>query len=142
MIIMKLYSVLMGCSGFINAGIAGLFYYFALVSYLDNWLHGAGWQLIIGVVFTVVSVGSFLGSKRFGKARSVFGDVALIIVALAELLFSLPFLFFAFAGGDMSLLEYGIPFLSASTFLLVGGILKLSETKRRGMKKQEPEGYS
>ncbi len=139
---MKLSSVLMGCSGFINAGVAGLFYYFAVVSYLDNWLHGAGWQLIIGVVFTVVSVGSFLGSKHFGKARSVFGDVALMIVALAELLFSLPFLFFAFASGDLSLLEYGIPFLSASIFLLVGSTLKWRETKRRKMKKQEPEGHS
>jgi len=139
---MKLSSILMGCSGFINAGIAGLFYYFAVVSYLDNWLHGAGWQLIIGVVFTIVSVISFLGSKYSGKARSAFGDVALLMVALAELLFSLPFLFFAFTGGDLSLLEYGIPFLSASIFLLVGIILKWRETRRRGTKKQEPKGDS
>ena len=138
---MKPSSVLMVCSGFINAGIAGIFYYFAVVSYLDNWLYGAGWQLIIGVVFTVVCVGSFLGSKHFGKTRSVFGDVALLMVALAELLFSLPFLFFAFAGGDLSLLEYGIPFLSASIFLLVGSTLKWRGTKRRKIKKQEPEGH-
>jgi hypothetical protein len=139
---MKLSSILMGCSGFINAGIAGFFYYFAVVSYLDNWLHGAGWQLIIGVVFTIVSVISFLGSKHSGKARSVFGDIALMMIALAELLFSLPFLFFAFAVGDMSLLEYGIPFLSASIFLLVSIILKWRETKRTGIKKQEPKGHS
>jgi len=139
---MKLSSILMGCSGFINAGIAGLFYYFAVVSYLDNWLYGAGWQLIVGVVFTAVSIGSFLGSRHFDKARSVFGDIALMMVALAELLFSLPFLFFAFAVGDMSLLEYGIPFISASIFLLVGNTLKWRETRRRGTKKQEPKGDS
>jgi len=139
---MKLSSVLMGCSGFINSGIAGMFYYFAVVSYLDNWLQGAGWQLIIGVVFTIVSVISFLGPKYSGKARRVFGDVPLMMVALAELLFSLPFLFFAFTGGYLSLLEYGIPFLSASIFLLVGIILKWRETRRRGTKKQEPKGDS
>ena len=139
---MKLSSILIGCSGSINAGIAGIFYYFAVVSYLDNWLHGAGWQLIIGVVFTIVSVISVLGSKYSGKARSVFGDVALMMVALAELLFSLPFLFFAFTDGDLSLLEYGIPFLSASIFLLVGIILKWRETKRTGIRKQEPKGHS
>jgi len=139
---MKLSSILMGCSGFINAGIAGLFYYFTVVSYLDNWLYGAGWQLIIGVVFTVVSVGSLLGSKHFGKTSSVFGDVALMMVALAELLFSLPFLFFAFAGGDLLLLEYGILFISASIFLLVGITLKWRETKRRGIEEQELKGHS
>lgn len=139
---MKLSSILMVCSGFINAGIAGLFYYFALVSYLDNWLHGAGWQLIIGATLTVVSIGSLLGSRHFGKTRSVFGDIALMMIALAELLFSLPFLFFAFAGGDLSLLEYGIPFISASIFLLVGSTLKWSKTRHRRIKKQEPERHS
>jgi len=139
---MKLSSILVGCSGFINAGIAGLFYYFAVVSYLDNWLYGAGWQLTIGIVFTIVSIGSFLGSRHFGKARSVFGDVALMMVALAELFFSLPFLFFAFAAGDISLLEYGILFISASLFLLVGNILKWRETKHDRIKKREPESPS
>ena len=139
---MKLSSILTGCSGFINAGIAGLFYYFAVVSYLDNWLYGAGWQLIVGVVFTAVSIGSFLGSKYPGKARSVIGDVALVMVALAELLFSLPFLFFAFAGGDLLLLEYGILFISASIFLLVGSTLKWRETKPSRMQKREPERHS
>ena len=139
---MKLSSILMVCSGFFNAGIAGLFYYFALVSYLYNWLHGARWQLIIGATFTVVSIGSLLGSRHFDKPRRVFVGIALMMVALAELLFSLPFLFFAFAGGDLSLLEYGIPFLSASIFLLVGSTLKWRETKRRKIKKQEPEGHS
>ena len=139
---MKLSSILMVCSGFINAGIAGLFYYFALVSYLENWLYGARWQLIIGVVFTLVSIGSFLGSRHFDKTRGVFVGIALMMVALAELLFSLPFLFFAFAGGDLSLLEYGIPFISASIFLLVGSTLKWSKTRHRRIKKQEPERHS
>jgi hypothetical protein len=139
---MKLSSILMGCSGFINAGIAGIFCYFSVVSYLDNWLYGARWQLIIGVVFIGVSVSSFLGSKHFDKTRNVFSGITLMMVALAELLFSLPFLFFAFAGGDLLLLEYGTLFISASIFLLVGSILRWRETKRRGIKKQESKGHS
>jgi hypothetical protein len=135
---MKLSSILMLCSGLINAGIAAVFYSFAVVSYLGNWLQIAGWQLIIGIVFTVVSGGSFLASRHYGKTRSVFGDVALVLVALAELLFSLPWLFFAFAAGDLSLLEYGIPFMGASIFLLVGCILRWRETKHRGIPEEEP----
>lgn len=128
---MKLSSILMVCSGLINTGIAGIFYHLALLSYLDKWIHGAGWQMIIGVMFTMVSIGSFLGCKRFDKTKSTFGVIALMMVALGELLFSLPFLFFAFARGDQSLLELGIPPLLASILLIISCIQKFIEIKRR-----------
>ena len=127
---MKLSSVLIVCSGLINTGIAGIFYYFALISYLDNWLHGAGWQTMIGVMFTIISISSFLGSKHFDKTESATGSIALMVIAFVELLFSLPFLFFAFAGGYMSLLEYGLPFLFASVLLLVGSALEWRKIKK------------
>jgi hypothetical protein len=134
---MKLSSILVICSGLINIWIAGISYYFALTSYLDNWLYGAGWQLIIGVMFTIVSIGSFLSWKDSDRTKSTVGGIALMMVALVELLFSIPFLFFAFAGGYISLLEYGIPLFFASIFLLVSSILKWRETKHRRMKEQK-----
>lgn len=135
---MRLSSVLIVCSGLINAGIAAIFYYFALISYLDNWLEGAGWQTIIGALFTVVSISSFLGSKHSDGTRSTLGGIGLMMVALVELFFSFPFLFFAFAGGYTSLLEHGIPLLSASILLFAGIILKWREMKHRRVKEQTP----
>ncbi|MFQ6064165.1 MAG: hypothetical protein ACE5L6_01685 [Candidatus Bathyarchaeia archaeon] len=131
---MKLSSILMVCSGLINAGIAGIFYYFAFISYLGSWLYGAGWQIIIGAMFTIVSIGSFLGSKHLDGPKSAVGGIGLMMVALVELFFSFPFLFFAFAGGHMSLLEYGIPLLFASILLLVGIALRWREIKHRKIK--------
>ena len=133
---MRLSSILTVCSGLVNTGIAGIFYYFALISYLDNWLYGAGWQSIIGVMFTIVSIGSFLASKHFDKTKSTVGVMGLMMAALVELFFSFPFLFFASAGGYTSLLEYGIPFLLASILLLVGSALKWREIKHRRVKEQ------
>jgi len=135
---MKLSSVLMVCSGLINTGIAGIFYYFALISYLDNWLYGAGWQTMIGAMFTIICISSFLGSIHFDKTESPSGSIALMMIALVELLFSLPFLFFAFAGGYISLLGYGLPFLFASVPLLVGSALKWRKIKHRRLKVQKP----
>jgi len=143
---MRLSSILLVCSALINTGIAGIFYYFVLISCLDNLLYDAGRQMIIGAMFTIVSIGSFLGSKRFDGTKNTLGEIGLMLVALVELFFSFPFLFFAFVGGHMSLLEYGIPLLSAAILLFVGIILKWREMKHRRVREQKvkkaggPEG--
>jgi len=127
---MRLSSVFMICSGLANIGLASIFYYYAVISYLSE-AGAAGNLVIIGLMFTVIGLSSFQILGRLGKKTRAFLGVALLVIAVIELGFSFLFLSFAYDGGYMSLLEVGIPLLLASTFSFASAIQEYRETKHK-----------
>jgi len=127
---MRLSSVFMMCSGFANIGLASIFYYYAFISYLSE-VGATGDLVIIGLMFTVIAASSFKILGRLGKKTHTLLSVALMIIAFIEFAFSFLFLFFAYGGGYVSLLEVGIPLLLASTFSFASAIQAYRETKHK-----------
>ncbi|TET20898.1 hypothetical protein E3J74_01140 [Candidatus Bathyarchaeota archaeon] len=127
---MRLSSVFMMCSGFANIGLASIFYYYAFISYLSE-VGATGDLVIIGLMFTVIAVSSFKILGRLGKKTRTLLSVALMIIAFIEFAFSFLFLFFAYGGGYVSLLEVGIPLLLASMFSFASTIQEYRETKHK-----------
>lgn len=127
---MRLSSVFMVCSGFANIGLASIFYYYAFISYLSE-VGATGDLVIIGLMFTVIAVSSFQILGRLGKKTRTLLSVALMIIAFIEFAFSFLFLFFAYGGGYVSLLEVGIPLLLASIFSFASTIQEYRETKHK-----------
>lgn len=127
---MRLSSVFMMCSGFANIGLAVIFYYYAFISYLSE-AGAVGELVVIGLMFTVIGLSSFRILGRLGKKTRSFLSVALLVIAFIEFAFSFLFLFFAYGGGYMSLLEVGIPLLLASMFSFASYIQEYRETKRK-----------
>jgi len=140
-VLMKLSSIFMMCSGFANIGLAVIFYYYAFISYSSE-LSGTGWLVITGLMFTVIAASSFQILGRLGKKIGTILSVALIIVAFIEFAFSFLFLFFAYGSRYIPLLELGIPLLLASIFLFASYIQEYRETKRKTpnhVKEPKPE---
>ena len=138
---MRLSSVFMICSGFANIGLAIIFYYYAFISY-SRGAGATGDLVVIGLMFTVIAASSFKILGHLGKKTRTLLSVALMIIAFIEFAFSFLFLFFAYGGGYLSLLEVGIPLLLASIFLFSSYIQKHRETKRKKVnhvKQPKPE---
>jgi len=129
-VLMRLSSIFMICSGFANIGLAVIFYYYAFISYLSE-AGAAGNLVIIALMFTVIGLSSFQILGRLGKKTRAFLGVALLIIAVIELGFSFLFFSFAYGGGYMSLLEVSIPLLSASIFSFASTIQEYRETKHK-----------
>jgi hypothetical protein len=127
---MRLSSVFMICNGFANIGLASIFYYYAFISYSSG-AGATGDLVVIGLMFTVIAASSFKILGRLGKKTHTLLSVALMIIAFTEFAFSFLFLFFAYGGGYVSLLEVGIPLLLASTFSFASAIQEYRETKRK-----------
>ena len=138
---MRLSSVFVICNGFANIGLAIIFYYYAFISYSGE-TGSAGDLVLIGLMFTVIATSSFKILGRSGKKTRTLLNVALMIIAFIEFAFSFLFLFFAYGGGHLSLLEVGIPLLLASTFSFVSIIQGYRETKHKRanyVKAQDPK---
>ena len=127
---MRLSSFFVVCSGFANIGLASIFYYYAFISYLSE-AGATGDLVIIGLMFTVIAASSFKILGRLGKKTRTLLSVALMIIAFIEFAFSFLFLFFAYGGGYVSLLEVGIQLLLASTFSFASAIQEYRETKHK-----------
>ena len=127
---MRLSSVFMTCSGFANIGLAIIFYYYAFISY-SRGAGATGDLVVIGLMFTVIAASSFKILGHLGKKTRTLLSVALMIIAFIEFAFSFLFLFFAYGGGYVSLLEVGIPLLLASTLSFASAIQEYRETKHK-----------
>jgi len=135
---MKYSSILMICSSLVNAGVAGMFYFFALSSYQSEWLYGAIWQIIIGSIFAVVSIVSFRSARHCDEMKITRSIIVLAMVAFVELLFSFLFSFFAFSGEFLPLWRLGIPLLLASVLFLSGFLQRYRETRNEKLKRRQP----
>lgn len=127
---MRLSSVFMICSGFANMGLAIIFYYYAFISYLSE-AGSAGDLVLIGLMFTVIGLSSFQILGHLGKKTRAFLGVALLVIAVIELVFSFLLLSFAYGGGYMSLLEVSVPLLLASMFLFASTIQEYREARHK-----------
>jgi len=127
---MRFSSAFMICSGFANIGLAGIFYYYAFISHSSG-VGAAGSLVIIGLMFTVIGLGSFQILRHLGKKTRTVLRVALLAIASIELAFSFLFFSFAYGGGHVSLLELAVPLLLASIFSFASTIQEYRETKHK-----------
>ena len=130
---MRFSSAFMICSGFANIGLAGIFYYYAFISHSSG-VGAAGSLVIIGLMFTVIGLGSFQILRHLGKKTHTVLRVTLLAIACIELAFSFLFFSFAYGGGHTSLLELAIPLLLASIFSFASAIQEYRETKHKRAK--------
>lgn len=127
---MRFSSAFVICSGFANIGLAGIFYYYAFISYSSG-AGAMGDLVVIGLMFTVIGLGSFQILRHLGKKTRTVLSVALLAIASFELAFSFLFFSFAYGGGHMSLLELAVPLLLASIFSFASTIQEYRETKHK-----------
>ena len=117
------------CNGLANLWLAGIFYYYAYISYIDR-SSAVGDLALIGFVFVMIGFSVFRTLGHLSKrTRTVLG-AALLIVAVIELGFSFLLLSFAFRVESMSLLEVGGPLLVASVSSFSSVVQEYRDSRR------------